>query len=258
MLLGLCVFGIVYGRVQTARRVSGSFDPVARIVHGVSDPVAKLSGGSVDFLGDFAYGLTHARRLTLENERMRQLLQAATLYTEKTDQLTQEIDRLRGLEALPDHKKQKVITDIVGYSPYENRITLAVGSAQGIGVGMAVVCDQGLVGTVQIVDSHRCQVQLLSSAGLTLGALDLTRNPPPEGLLNGESTSKLGLVFLDPEAPVSLGDQIFTSGHSEHIPPGILIGKVIAVDFNPEFGTRRATVFPAVQVGRIREVAILK
>ena len=58
---------------------------------------------------------------------------------------------------------------------------------------------------------------------------------------------------------MSVGDKIVTSGHSEHIPRGILIGKVIAVDFNPEFGNRRATVSPAVQ-GRpdLREVAILK
>jgi rod shape-determining protein MreC len=123
---------------------------------------------------------------------------------------------------------------------------------------MAVECPEGLVGTVQIVDSSRCQVQLLSSAGLTIGALDKDRNPPPEGLLSGESTSKLRLIFLDPEVPVTVGDHIVTSGHSEHIPKDILIGKVIAVDFNPEFGTRRATVFPAVQVGNLREVSVLK
>lgn len=189
---------------------------------------------------------------------MRDQLAAQQLYTVDTDQLEQEIQRLRGLQNLPDRGKKRLVTDIIGFAPYENRITLGAGAADGVGAGMAVECDLGLVGTVQIVDSHWCQAQLLSSAGLKLGAVDVDRSPPPEGLISGESPSKLDLIFLDPQAQVTVGDRIETSGHSDHIPRGILIGKVIAVDFNPEFGTRRATVFPAVQIGQIREVAILR
>jgi rod shape-determining protein MreC len=258
VLLGLCALGIVYGRVQTARRTAGSFDPVARVLHIVSDPVAHIAGSGADAVSEFAYGLINARRLTAENRHMRDLLDAAKMYTVDMDQLGDEIDRLRVLQQLPMLGKTRLSADVVGYSPYENRILLSVGSAQGVKIGMAVVCDLGLVGTVQIVDVNRCQVQLLSSAGLTLGAVDVDRDTAPEGLLNGESPSKLGLEFLDPEAQVSVGDRIETSGHSEHIPRGILIGKVIAVDSNAEFGSRRATVFPAVQVGKIREVVVLK
>jgi rod shape-determining protein MreC len=259
VLLALCVVGIVYGRVQTTFRAQGRFDPLARILHFVSDPVARGAGGAADGIGDFCYGLFNARRLTAENRRMRDLLVAQSLYTVRTDQLDQEIDRERGLLSLPPYAgKTRVMADIVGYSPYENRLTVSAGSLDGVGVGMAVECDLGLVGTVQTVDKSRCQVQLLSSAGLTIGAVDIDRSPPSEGLLNGDSPSKLRLVFPDSQASVAVGDKIVTSGHSEHIPRGILIGKVIAVDFNPEFGDRRATVFPAVKVGQIREVAILK
>ena len=41
-------------------------------------------------------------------------------------------------------------------------------------------------------------------------------------------------------------------------PRGIIIGKVIGVEYNPEFGTRRANIFPAVQTGDLREVFVLK
>ena len=258
LLLGLCVVGIVYGRIQSIRRDAHAFDPLAKVAHTLVDPIARVSGATADGVDDFAYGLLNARRLRAENRRMKDLLTAAQLYQVDTDQLTQEIERLRRLQNLPDRGKTRLVTDILGFSPYENRITLGAGSAEGVGVGMPIECDLGLVGTVQIVDSHRCQAQLLSSPGLTLGAVDVDHNPPPEGLINGESPSKLSLIFVDPEATVSVGDHIETSGHSDRIPRGILIGTVIAVDYNPEFGMRRATVFPSVQIGKIREVAILK
>lgn len=258
LLFGLCAVGIAFGHLQTVFRNATKFDPIARVAHFLVDPAAHAATAAADGAGNFAYGLLNAQRLRADNLRMRDQLMAGQLYKVDTDQLLEEIDRLRGLQGLPSRGKTRVLTDIIGFSPYENRITLNAGSADGIGPGMAVECDLGLVGTVQIVDTHKCQAQLLSSAGLTLGAVDLDRNPPPEGLIHGETPSKLGLIFLDPEAPVSVGDRIETSGHSERIPRGILIGTVIAVDFNPEFGSRQATVFPAVQIGKVREVAILK
>ena len=71
-----------------------------------------------------------------------------------TDQLTEEIDRLRGaFEALPPHPgKTRVMADIVGYSPYENRLTVCSGLSSKVWLlGMAVECDLGLVGTVQSI-----------------------------------------------------------------------------------------------------------
>jgi rod shape-determining protein MreC len=123
---------------------------------------------------------------------------------------------------------------------------------------MPVQAPAGLVGTVQTVERDRCQVLLVTSRGLTVGALDLDRDPPPAGLLRGENSSTLAVTFEDPKAPVEIGDRIVTSGFSELIPRGIYIGRVIAVSPDEEFGMLRVRVDPAVSVGDLGEVQVLK
>jgi rod shape-determining protein MreC len=253
------VVGVVLGRIQSAQRTNGRFDPVGKTVQTLVSPVARFGGATVDGVSDFTYGLVNAQRLTRENRRMRAELAAQSLYTETMLNLEQQYDDLRKNTGLPPIPGRTVLpAAIVGYFPYENRITLGVGSTDGVSVGMPVETAKGLVGTVQTVDSHRCQVQLLASAGLTIGAIDGDRHPASAGMLQGESASRLSLILPDPNAPISLGDRIYTSGYSDFIPRGIPIGQVIGVDSNPEFGTHRATVFPFVQMGDLREVVVLK
>jgi cell shape-determining protein MreC len=51
---------------------------------------------------------------------------------------------------------------------------------------------------------------------------------------------------------------IVTSGLSPRIPYGLVIGRVISAEDDPDYGTRRATIDPALDIGTIREVQILK
>jgi len=88
--------------------------------------------------------------------------------------------------------------------------------------------------------------------------MDISRNPPPIGLFTGINASTLELTLYDPKAPVQIGDVIVTSGYGERIPGGIVIGKVIQVDDDEEFGTRKAMIDPSVSMGQVREVQILK
>jgi len=64
--------------------------------------------------------------------------------------------------------------------------------------------------------------------------------------------------MLDPKSPIASGDKIVTSGLSQHIPYGLVVGRVISAEDDPDYGTRRATVDPAVNVGLLREVQVLK
>lgn len=255
----LCGVGIALGRMQTFSRATGKVDFVSKVVATVTSPVSQAVVRSLDGIGAFGFGFLNAQRLVTENRRLREQVLATALYTETVERLQRDIEDLRAMEKLPPRiGKTRLAADVVGLFPYENRITVDLGTNQGIKVGMPAESAAGLVGTVQSVDANRAQIQLITSVGLTIGAIDIDRNPPPAGLLKGENGSTLSLIFQDPRAPVQIGDRIETSGFSERIPRGILIGRVIQVDDNPEFGTRRATIFPAAAVGSLREVYILK
>jgi len=259
LLLGLCVLGFILGRLQTNSRTAGRVDSISSIAQTLVSPVASPLKSVADGTGDFFYGLFSARRLAIENRRLQALANSAEMYVDQTRRLEQEIDRLRTLQGFgPIPGKERIKASVIHYAAYENRVTLNVGSRHGVGRGMPVEAPEGLVGTIQVVEADRSQALLVTSASLKIGAIDLKRNPPPAGLLRGENSNTLSLTFQDPRAPVEIGDQIVTSGFSDKIPRGIRIGTVIAVENDEEFGSLRARVDWAVNVGMLREVHVLK
>ena len=259
LLIALCVAGIFLGRVQNTSRTAGRMDGLSSFTNALVGPVAGPMGNVTRSTGDFFTGIFSARGLTEENRRLKSLAQSAELYNAQLGRLENEISRLRALQGFgPIPGKERVLADVIGYAAYENRITLNVGEAQGVRPGMPVEAPEGLVGTIQTVEGNRSQALLITSAGLTIGAADLNRDPPPAGLCRGENSNSLTVDFQDPKAPVEIGDRIVTSGFSDKIPGGIIIGRVISVEADEQFGRLRAKVFPAISVGALREVHVLK
>ncbi len=233
---------------------------MGRIVQALVNPPARILGSASDGASDFVDGVLNARALTAQNRALKAQLSAVALYAEKVDRLETEVDSLRAMQGFAEIPgKVKVPAEVIGFFPYENRLTVSAGSSQGVRAGQPVVTPDGLLGRVQVVTPSTSQVLLLSSPESTnrIGAL-AERNPPSAGLLRGESSTTYLLEFSDPKAPVSNGDLVVTSGFSEHIPRGIPIGRVIQVDDNVEFGKRQARVYPSVNIGTVREVFILK
>lgn len=259
VLVLLCIVAVGLGQFQSAQDSRGRVDIVSVGVKMLLSPVSRPAAGASNSIGDFLYGLLSARRLTEENRRLRALATSASLYSEQLGRLEGELSQMRTLGGFsPIPGKTSVPASVVGYAPYENRLTIDTGQNQGIVPGDPVVSAEGLVGTVRTVEPGRSEIQLLESRGLTIGAIDVSRNPPPAGLLQGESTGTLNLTFQDPKAPVEIGDHIVTSGFSDRIPRGILIGSVISLSTDEEFGSLTAKIDPAVSIGLLREVLVLR
>lgn len=257
-LIALCVLGVLVGRWQNASRSQARLDPVSRGVQSLVNPVAQSLDAAWNGFGDFFEGLGRAQTLVAENRRLRELARSAAQYTENEKRLTQKVDQLRKLMGYqPEPGRKRIAADIIRYFPHENKITISAGRAQGVTPNLAVVTADGLVGVVQVVEASRSQVLLVSSPIQKVGAVAL-RDPPQPGILRGETATRLLLDFVDTRTPLQVGDLVVTSGLSDTIPRGIEIGKIIQVEQDPDFGVRRAVVFPNVQMGQIREVMVLK
>ncbi|RYG35558.1 rod shape-determining protein MreC [bacterium] len=259
LLVVLLVLGGVLGRLQNGAREKNRLDVVSSIVSGTVSPVASVAGGVSDTTGDFFYGVFAARKLVVENRRLRSRILAAQLYTEQTERMGREITSLRAIVKLPVQPgKNPIAVDVIGFFPRENRITLSAGSIQGIKPGMPVVVPDGLLAVIQTVEVTRSQALLITSPSQKVGALVLGHDPAPLGLAQGTAPDTISLPLSEPKAPVRVGDAVVTSGFGERIPPGIAIGRVIQVEDNAEFGTRRATVAPVANLGLAREAVILR
>jgi rod shape-determining protein MreC len=247
------------GKLQTGARNVGRVDPLGQVVGMAVNPVSRVLSVGLNGTADFFSGVRNGHSLTVENRSLRSLQTMSALYNENVERLEREVNSLRRLMSLPDIAgKTKIPADVINLYTYENRITISAGSNQGVHNGYPVVTADGLLGVVQSVDANTSQVLLLSGLNQRRIGAVARRNPPPAGLLKGEGYSLLTLEFVDPKAPVEIGDEVFTAGFSSLIPSGIKIGRIIQVTDDPTSGMRRALVFPSVAMGRVREVVVLK
>lgn len=246
------------GQWQNTARTRGTEDPLSRVVQAVVNPLGRALTGGANAGEDFFSGVGSARALAQENRILRKQIAAASLYAERERVLATQNDQLRRILGLPVYGgKKRIPTDVVGYFPHENRITISAGRPAGVTPGLAVVAPDGLVGVVQVVGETSSQVTLLSSPNQRIGGLVL-RTPPLPGILRGESAERLNLEFLDTSAPMQIGDWVVTSGFSERIPRGIPIGRIVKLEPVPGFGTRRAYIYPSVRLGMLHELFVLK
>lgn len=246
------------GRMQTQARAAGRLDTVSRTVLATVQPTTQSLGRAMDGTTDFFVGIVNASALVERNRALESQAKAAALYDQTVAVLHRDIDALRkSLNLDPVKGRTRIPASVAGYFPYENRITITVGKKQGIWPGLPVVTSEGLLGVVQVVEEKLSHVSLLSSPTLRVGAIT-DRDPAPAGLLHGASADVLIFELLDSKIPVTINDLVITSGFSENIPRGIPIGKVVQVEDDEAFGTRRAQVYPLAQIGNVRQVFVLR
>jgi len=257
--LALVAAAIILSIFQKNARGNGGISFIDQGIRLACSPIASVSSNLVGGVQTFFTGAIHSSHLQDENLRLKRELANLSMYADTEKRLQREVDTLRvemGLDKT--YGREKVVANISGYFPQQNRITLDVGRNKGIKEGMPAVCAHGLVGKVQTVGVNDCQVLLVTSAAMQLGAIAPKYNPPAAGLLYGENSSTLVMKFLSPDVPVTSGDIITTSGFSTQIPRGIVIGRVLSAESLPELGSSRARIFPAVNVGDLSVVVILK
>ncbi len=258
-MIALCAVGVVLGRMQTSARTAGRTDLASGVIKTLIDPIAlPISAGGQNF-HDFRVGIFSGGSLRDENRRLRAIAQSAELYTRRVEALEIENEELRKLMKLAEPiGKIKIPARIVHVAPRENRITINAGSKDLVKPGLPVIAGEGLVGVVQTVDEGTAQVLLLTSPPPFKIGAKVLRDPPAFGLLHGEAADRLSVEFMEANTPIEVDDWVVTSGFSEQIPPNIPIGRIVQFRKDEEFGTRVAQVFPAVQIGRIRDVVVLR
>lgn len=251
--------GVLLSVWQNNARSHGSVTLVDQLIRSVCSPVSVSSGAVGRALNDYTMGAIRGSHLQDENARLKRQLNALSMYSDTVQRLQSEVDSLRKLQGLPEtYNKQKIRTDITGFFLNQNRLTIGVGRNKGIKVGMPVVCADGLVGTIQAVGPSDAQVRLLTTAGVQLSAIIPSHTPPAKGLLIGNNSSTLQMSFPSATTTVVSGDIVTTSGFSVVIPRGIPIGRILTVESQPELGSSRAKILPAVDVSTLREVVVLK
>ncbi|MGD1934367.1 MAG: rod shape-determining protein MreC [Candidatus Phaeomarinobacter sp.] len=214
-------------------------DRTRQVMTDLSAPLLELASRPVaavrNFIAstdEYAYVFEENARLRAENEQLKAWRQQALSLERRVARFEALLDVT--VEPTIQYATGKIIGDSGG--PFVHAFIVNVPQADGAAAGQAVVDDEGLIGRVVSSGVTASRVLLLT---------DLNSRVPvrvePAGyraIAVGDNSRFPKIEFLPPEAKLSPGDRIVTSGHGGLMPPDLPVGIVVlAGDGSPRLQT---------------------
>lgn len=195
-----------------------------------------------------------------ENRSLKMVITRLKTENASLKEARRENERWRRLlEFVRSSPVSMVPAQVIGRDPsnWFGYVTINKGKAHGLRAGLPVVTAEGVVGMVRQVTAHTASVLLiLDSRSAIGGQVAETR----DYVLVEGSNERLGTAVVKPLAPevkLRRGATIITSGLGEVFPKGLAVGRIERV-VKGKYGLAPYGVLqPAVNFGRLEEVAVL-
>ena len=242
-------------------RESGPLSSVRSAAREAVSPVADATDAVFAPVGDWVDGVTSASSIKSENARLRRELDQVRGQSDRARAATQENKELKKLLNLPFAQDADAIAaPVVDAAPgnFEFTVQIGKGSNDGVGVDMAVVTGAGLVGRVTDVARDRSTVLLIKDPRSGVGVR--IEKSQTTGILKGRADSgTLRVEFVDPNASVTEGELVYTSGlQNSPFPAAIPIAEVSKVTKARGDLQQDILVKPLVDFSRLDYVKVLR
>jgi rod shape-determining protein MreC len=138
-----------------------------------------------------------------------------------------------------------------------NLLTLDVGTADSVKVGMPVVNEDGIIGKVVLVNDHFARVMPYLNTDFRVPAKVVPIEA--EGIVRweGQNSDRLLMEHVIKTEPVEPGQLVVTSGHSGVFPPGRAIGRVDSVMQQPGQNELRMHLTPAAPINEVDHAFVI-
>ena len=200
----------------------------------------------------------HAQ-LQRENSALRLNFIQYSLIIQRYHNLALENQRLRTLldakQRNPLHTQMGEIF-AVPRDPYQRKITVNLGSQQGIKGGQAVIDESGLLGQVTRVYLFSSEVTLLTNKDQAIPVL-IQRTGQRAILFGTGADNTTEIRYLPRNADVRPGDLLVTSGIDGVYPGGLSVAKVTQVGTDSSHAFALITCQPVAAIDRNRQVLII-
>ncbi len=198
--------------------------------------------------------------LAQDNRRLRNALLVSGARQARLQVAAAENARLRGLLGATERGGLDVqlapILDI-DLDPTRQRLVLDAGSGDGVRQGQSVIDAGGLVGQIIAVTPGTATVLLLTDPDHAVPVL-VARNGVRLVAYGRGRSDQLEISNIPLSADVKVGDAIITSGLGGRFPPGFPVGTVTALRPDDSRAFLVATLDPAAQLDRGRDVLLLQ
>ena len=198
--------------------------------------------------------------LAEDNRRLRNAMLVSDARQARLQVAAAENQRLRGLLGAADRGGLDVqlapILDI-DLDPTRQRLILDAGTRNGVRLGQSVIDAGGLVGQIIEVAHTTATVLLITDPDHAVPVL-VGRNGVRLVAYGRGRSDQLELSNIPLSADVKVGDAIITSGLGGRFPPGFPVGTVAALRPDDSRAFLLATLKPAAQLDRGRDVLLLR
>ncbi len=157
--------------------------------------------------------------ITEELQRLKSENQTLSSWEWRAKELERKLADLEALSKVVDEPKinfvtSRVIADSSG--AFVRSVMINAGSEQNIKTGFPVISADGLVG--RVVETGKSSARVLLSTDLNSRIPVVVGDKGVRGVLAGDNGSEPRLIFLPPDAKISIGEDVATSGTGGFFP----------------------------------------
>ncbi len=233
---------------------------IKNFFYSISSPVQKNLNQFFKQIKNSWEFLNSLKDISEENLRLEEKIKELMAHNANLGEFEKENEFLRSYLDLPVFQRYQIdLANIISrdFQSLEKYILIDKGSSAGIEKNMPVVAFKNiLVGRTTEVFDDFSKVLLIVSINSEIPAL--IQESRVEGLIKGieESILLMDLVLKDTE--VNEGQTVITSGIDIIFPKGLLIGKILTVEFLENEMFQKITVKPATNIKELEKVFIIK
>ncbi len=232
---------------------------------GLRDLMAPLNTLAMQVISTFSNmqsSIASHADLIEENAKLKEQLRELAIQNSRMEEYRLENQRLQKMvdfKSSNDAKWEMLAGKVISRDPgnWFKNITIDKGLKDGVQKDMAVINHQGLVGKVTAVSNNTAEVMLLIDSNSVVGAM--VQESRVLGVVEAITGMEylLQMFHLSPNAPISAGDVIISSGLGGIFPKGLKIGYVAEVYMGPSRLTQFASIVPYVDFGRLEEILVI-
>lgn len=249
--------------VMTAALTHDSTSPLTKAVSVVMSPLQSLSSALQKKTDNF---YAHFRSSGAYLKQINELESQLADYRNQLVDYQNTLQKLESYEAFLDIQKNNSnftfcaasVISRDGTDVY-NSFTINKGAADGIEVGMPVICGNYLVGSVRQVNPTSCTVHTVLNPSLVISAYEIRTGE--EGFITTDTAFALQgqckMTRLNDNTSIGSGGIICTSGLGGSYPRDLIIGTVSSVHNEEADISAYAVVEPGISITNILDVFVI-
>ncbi len=228
----LVVFCLLCVILLVTSRVNKDFsDNISMGFVSVSLPVVKFAAfpfnATINLLTNF-HELVEAKK---ENQTLKEENEKLRSFYIKSLNVNRENKELKNtLQFVTSKSSSFKVARVIGRSHqvFNQTLFIDAGKNRGIKEGSIVTGNRGVIGRISQVGENQSRLLLATDANSRIPII--ASKSRVRGILSGNNSAVMDILYLQKTHAIKAGDWIFTSGDGDTLPPGLLIGVVKKVD----------------------------